>query len=95
MIGIFKLPLKYYEWIFKALDVFFESREYKLPRFQITYHPQAQHYLICLCDAEEYFYSHVIILVTQLGHEGDPDFTSKVIPLINKSWVTPQTFSIL
>ena len=32
--------------------------------------------------------------MTQLGHKGDPDFFSKVIPLINKSWVTPRTFSI-
>ena len=56
------------------MEVFFIAKDYKIPRFQTTYHPDARHHLVCLSDAGEGYYSHVILLVTQLGNQNDPNF---------------------
>ena len=65
------------DWLGKALDIFFVAREYKQPRFNVSYHPSATHHLICMSDARESYYAHVIILVTQLGNKEENTFSSK------------------
>ena len=89
-----KLPEPYTKWVFKAMEVFFIAKDYKIPRFQTTYHPDARLHLVCMSDAGEGYYSHVILLVTQLGSQNDPNFESKIIPLVTKSWVSPKCFNL-
>ena len=76
-----QIPSKHQDWVRSALEVFYVAREYKLPRYNITYHPDAQYHLVCMCDAGEYYYSHVILLITQFSKKEENNFVSKCTPL--------------
>ena len=84
---------KYTKWLDIALEIFFIAREYQQPYFNITYHPNATHHLVCMSDTGENYYAHIILLVTQLGDKHNKTFHSKNTFPLKKSWITPKGFS--
>ena len=62
-----EIPIVYQGWMLKALEIRYVYMNQTLDIFQITYQHRAQHHLVFMSDTSDQYFSHVIVLVSQLS----------------------------